>query len=579
MNPELLLALGVVAIVLVNALARRVGVAAPLVLVLVGVGVSLLPSVPPVHVEPELILGGVLPLLLYSSAVSMPTMDFRRELRSISGLSVVLVVVTALGLGLFFSWAIPGLDLATAVALGAVISPTDAVATTIVKRLGAPPRVVTMLEGESLLNDASALVLLRSAIVATAAAVSFGSVVGDFVRAVVVAVVIGAVVGLLNLRVRRAVRNPSAGTALSLTAPFLASVPTEHFGASGLVAAVTAGLVTGQGSVRYLRAQDRVFERTTWSTVGMVLEGGLFLVMGLQLDGLIEAVQQQHRSAGTALALGACAVVITLLIRSSYVTVLLGIVARRTPTVENVTARLDHVQRRFDPGGARGGDTSAHDERVRAGWNRRVSRWRADVAYFERWPLGRREGALIVWAGMRGAVTVAAALTLPAGQDAAAESERALLVLIAYCAATLSLLVQGGTLAWVVGTLGLRVEPGEKDAEERIELLDAMSRAALEVVDDPGLRRADGGTYDPRALATVRDAHANRTREARDGDTAELGTQLLELRLRVIAAQRAVLVAAREEGAVSSAALTVALEILDAEQVSAELKTGDGDRH
>lgn len=245
MNPELLLALGVVAIVVVNAVARRVGVAAPLVLVLVGVGVSLLPSVPPVHVEPELVLGGVLPLLLYSSAVSMPTMDFRRELRSISGLSVVLVVVTSVGLGLFFSRVIPGLDLAMGVALGAVISPTDAVATTIVKRLGAPPRVVTMLEGESLLNDASALVLLRAAVAATAAAVSFGSIVGDFARAVLIAVVIGGVVGLLNLRVRRAVRNASAGTALSLTAPLLASVPTEHFGASGLVAAVTAGLVTG----------------------------------------------------------------------------------------------------------------------------------------------------------------------------------------------------------------------------------------------------------------------------------------------------------------------------------------------
>lgn len=577
MNPELLLALGVVAIVVVNAVARRVGVAAPLVLVLVGVGVSLLPAVPPVHVEPELILGGVLPLLLYSSAVSMPTMDFRRELRSISGLSVVLVVATAVGLGLFFSWVIPGLDLATGIALGAVISPTDAVATTIVKRLGAPPRVVTMLEGESLLNDASALVLLRSAIVATAAAVSFGSVVGDFVRAVVIAVVIGAVVGTLNLRVRRAVRNPSAGTALSLTAPLLAAVPTEHFGASGLVAAVTAGLVTGQGSVRYLRAQDRVFERTTWSTVGMVLEGGLFLVMGLQLDGLIEAVQEQDRSAGVALVLGACAVVITLLIRSGYVAVLLGVVTRRTPTGEEVAARLERARRAFDAHGD-GAQGSAHAERVRAGWDRRVSRWQADLAYFERWPLGRREGVLIVWAGMRGAVTVAAALTLPAGQDATAESERALLVLIAYCAAALSLLVQGGTLSWVVRALGLRVEPGEDDYEERVELLDAMSRAALEVVDDPALCRADGGRYDARALASVRDSHAQRTREALQEDTAELGAQLLELRLRVIAAQREVLVAAREEGVVSSAALTAALEILDADQVSAELRTDDDER-
>src|SRR5690606_3883895 len=118
------------------------------------------------------------------------------------------------------------------------------------------------------------------------------------------------------------------------------------------------------------------------------------------------------------------AVVITLLIRSGYVTVLLGIVARRTPTADDVQARLDHAQRTIEARAPGRGDGSARSARVRSEWNRRAARWQADVAYFERWPLGRREGALIVWAGMRGAVTVAAALTLPAGQDAAAESER-----------------------------------------------------------------------------------------------------------------------------------------------------------
>jgi NhaP-type Na+/H+ or K+/H+ antiporter len=164
MDPLVAAVLGVVAIVAVNSLAPRVGVAAPLVLVLLGVGVSFLPFVPAIEVEPEWILGVVLPPLLYSSAVSMPTMDFRRDFRIISTLSVVLVVVSAVVVGFVVSWLVPDVGLAAGIALGAIVSPTDAVATSIVRRAGVSPRIVTVLEGESMLNDASALVVLRAAI-------------------------------------------------------------------------------------------------------------------------------------------------------------------------------------------------------------------------------------------------------------------------------------------------------------------------------------------------------------------------------------------------------------------------------
>ena len=205
----------------------RLGIASPLVLVAIGVAASFLPVFESVHIEPEWILEGVLPPLLYSSAVSMPAMNFRREFGAISGLSVLLVVASALVLGLFFMLVIPELGFAWGVALGAIVSPTDAVATSIVKQTSVSKRVVAMLDGESLLNDATALVLLRTAIVATAASFSFWGAVGTFAYSVVVAVVIGWVVGRLNLAVRRRVTDPTVNTVISFTVPFVASVPAE----------------------------------------------------------------------------------------------------------------------------------------------------------------------------------------------------------------------------------------------------------------------------------------------------------------------------------------------------------------
>ncbi len=309
----------IVCIVAVTVLAPRVGVAAPLLLVLVGVAISLLPFVPPIEIEPEILLAGVLPPLLYSTAVSMPAMDFRRDFKAISGLSVLLVIISAVVLGLFFRAVVPGIELSTGIALGAIVSPTDAVATSIVRRLGVSPRVVTVLEGESLLNDASALVLLRSAIVATAASVSIWGVAADFVWAVLGAGLIGVLVGRLNLFVRHRITEAPLNTAISFVVPFVAYVPAEHLGASGLVAAVAAGLVTGQGAPKYLSPQDRLYETSNWHTIELLLEGGVFLLMGLELYGLLEDVRDAHDSAANALGVGLAAGAIILLIRSVYV--------------------------------------------------------------------------------------------------------------------------------------------------------------------------------------------------------------------------------------------------------------------
>src|SRR5215203_870920 len=183
--------MGLLVISAAATLGTRMGFAAPLLLVVAGIGTSLLPFVPEVQVEPEWIPSGVLPPLLYSASVSMPSMNFRREFGAISGLSFVLVVVSSLALGAVFAWLIPGLGLAWGIALGAIVSPTDAVATSIVKRTGAPPRVVTVLEGESLLNDATALVIMRAAIAGAAVSVSLWGVLYSFVYSIAVARIVG----------------------------------------------------------------------------------------------------------------------------------------------------------------------------------------------------------------------------------------------------------------------------------------------------------------------------------------------------------------------------------------------------
>lgn len=630
-----LIALGasvVVAIVVVNVLAPKAGVAAPLVLVLVGIGISFVPVVPAIEVQPEWILAGVLPPLLYSSAVSLPTMDFRRDFTAIGGLSVALVVVSSVALGFLFTALVPGIPLSVGIALGAVVSPTDAVATSIVKRLGASPRVVTVLEGESLLNDASALVLLRSAIAATAASVSLWSVAGDFVLAVVVAVAVGFVVGLVGLFVRARLARPSLSVAVSFVVPFVAYLPSELLGASGLVAVVTAGLVTGNGAAKYLRPQDRKSEESNWRTIELLLEGGVFLLMGLELFALVEDVTATRGNLWQAVGIAALTIVAVLLVRTVYVLPLVhgaGRRARRGEKVRGVIAGMQEtLDAKFAPDGtplrpdaaeaatgvtaqleairgphltpphvphvshgplaAPGGDDAARGRPGEAsrrgrsggpatGTPERVGRVRntlrrraADIDYLRAQPLGPREGVLLVWAGMRGVVTVAAAQTLPLDTP-----HRSFLVLVAFGVALGSLLLQGSTLPWVVRRLGLSGGPSPAD-NDRGAVRAELDGAAARFVDAPGLRRSDGRAYDPGVVARVR-RDVVRELETRDVDaatSADVFRQYKELRLRAIAAQRAALLAARSSGVYSSQALRHALDLLDAEQIDLELRRG-----
>ncbi len=576
MEVLIIIVLALLAVAAASTISSRLGIAAPLLLTLVGIAVSLLPFMEAIHVEPEWILEGVLPPLLYSAAVSVPTMEFRRDFNAISGLSVALVVISSLLLGLLFAWLVPGLGLAGGIALGAIVSPTDAVALSIVKRLGVASRVVALLEGESLLNDASALVLLRSAIAGMAASVSPGGVAGEFLYAVALAVAIGYAVGWLNLRVRARIKDSTVNTIISFTLPFIASLPVELLGGSGLVAAVVAGLVTGSGAPRFLSPRHRLSDSTNWRTIELVLEGGVFLLMGLELTAVTQDVYADNKGLGGALGIAALAVLASVLIRAVFVAPLLGALKRGAERSAQVKVRIQSLQQRLDaPAGAapvqdiRFGprplppspkrdkrlaqlqlqQSPERIERLQT-WLRRQL---ADIDYFLAEPLGWREGAVVVWAGMRGVVTLAAAQTLPESMP-----NRSLLVFVAFLVAVGSLLLQGGTLPWLVR----RLQPagGEHHGEngERAQLLQLLDQTAIEVMNTAGLN--DLARQFQERLIRGDEATENKLQNYR------------RVRLQIIEAQRGALLAARDNGEFSAAALNAALENLDADQISLELR-------
>ena len=495
----ILIVLALLVIAAATTLEPRLGLAAPLVLVVMGIGASFLSFVPAVKIEPEWILAGVLPPLLYSAAVSIPAMEFRRDFTAISGLSVVLVVVSAVVLGAFFAWLIPGLG--RGIALGAIVSPTDAVATSIVEKVGASSRVTTVLKGESLINDATALVLLRAAIVG--ASVSLWGVLGNFVFSVAVAVGIGYVVGRLNLVVRSRVEDATVNTALPFTVPFLASIPAEELGASGLVAAVVAGLVTGYGAPRVLSPQHRLSDGQNWRTVELILEGAVFLLMGLQLSTIVSDVRADHAGIGPAVGIAAAALVLTVLVRAAYVAPLLAALrvkagrgARIKPKITIMQDRLEDPEdaetafeelRSGHRGSSRSSSNRSSSNRSSGGrrpladrierFRTRLRRSVADIDYFLAEPLGWREGTIIVWAGMRGAITLAAAQTLPDDTPS-----RSLLVLIAFLVATGSLLLQGSTLPRLVALVKPEDGTDQHAAyEDHVRLMALLQQTAAAV--------------------------------------------------------------------------------------------------
>ena len=489
--------IGVAVIVTVAAFSKRLGIAAPLILVVVGLGLSYLPGLPTFTVPHEVILMGVLPPLLYAAAVNVPVVDFRRNFGAISSLSVFLVLFSAFATGLLLYVLLPDLNLAAAIALGAVVSPPDAVAaTSIGKKLGLPPRLVTVLEGEGLVNDATALVLLRSAIAASAGGLaSIWDGVADFGFAVVAAVAVGLLVGAATVYIRSKLHDPVLDTAISFVVPFLAFIPAEEMHASGVLAVVVAGLYTGHRSGSAFSAQARINDSVNWHTVQFLLENGVFLLMGLEIRYLVEEINPELLTVGESVGIGVAVTVLLILIRFAWMGPLILLLRAKVGYQERRTNRFRAALDRMNLQGP-------GDERARRRTERREQLYRrrkSDIMQLRAEGLDWRGGVVIGWSGMRGVVTLAAAQSLP---DATPYREQ--LVLIAFTVAVVTLLLQGGTLPWVIRILGVRGVNAAEDQRNLATLLDQISDAGLKILEDPPACLGQDAEVDPDVVERVR---------------------------------------------------------------------------
>lgn len=558
--------IGIAVLVAVSVLSRRVGVAAPLILVVVGIGLSFIPGVPSFSIPDEWILTGILPPLLYAAALKTPVTDFRRNLTPIASLSVALVVVSAFVTGFLLHALLPGLGLAAAIAVGAVISPPDAVAaTSIGRRLGLPSRLLTVLEGEGLVNDATALVLLRSAIAASAGALTgFGGAAGAFAFAVVVAVLVGYVVGVVTVFVRSRLDDPILDTALSFAVPFIAFIPAEGLGASGVLAVVVAGIYTGHRSASHLDARARISDNVNWRTVQFLLENGVFLLIGLEIRSLLQNIDESLLTVQRTVLIGLLATLVLIVLRFLWVFPLVLLMRWLPSRAERHTRHLRRGLGRL----RRHPTLDARQQRRRRAMTRILQRRRADLELERREGFGWKGATVLGWSGMRGVVTLAAAQSLPSSFV-----YREQLVLIAFTVAVATLLVQGSTLPTLIRVLKIEGTDEVADREESTALFDELRTEGLRVLDDPQVIIGEDVQMDEDVLDRVRTETGMRTEL--EWEKAQVPEQKFvrsphrqyrDLRLAVLEAERQALLAARSQGTYSSRALAKAQRILDVEE-------------
>jgi len=537
---------------------RRTNIATPLLLVGLGVGASYVPGTPVIHLEPELILAGVLPPLLYASAVQLPIHDLRRNLMLISWLSIGIVIISAVLIGLVVHLVFPSIPFALGVALGAVVSPTDAVAATAIgHRVGLPPRLMSVLEGESLVNDASALVVLRTAVAGLAAtsAFSFGHTALDFGWAVVGALGIGIVVGYLSVLLRERLDDPVLNTTISFAVPFLAYFPAEEVHASGVLAVVAAGLVSGALGSKRLSARDRQMQSTNWTTINFILESAVFLLMGYQLADVVSTAREE---VSTSELVELVAIVVTMLVLLRMLGLAWpALTARFTPGNRHAEIRARFAAFESHLESLEPADTREHH---RLEWaRRRLARGRADMDFEQREPLTARSYLVLGWAGMRGVVTVAAAQTIPVGVP-----HRATVVVAAFFVALITLIVFGLTLPALIRKLDLPTASIQEKRDSFEALLRSIGAQAIDELGPLEDQRIDGDPIDPAVVTAMRDRVMPRLASGIHLGEGGRRDQLVVLQQRYLDAMRDALMSERSIGAYSSETFRQVERTLDA---------------
>ncbi|HEY3005657.1 MAG TPA: Na+/H+ antiporter [Kribbellaceae bacterium] len=495
--------------------ARRIGVSAPLLLTLVGVAASYIPHVPRVELSAEVVLVGFLPPLLYAASIRTSLVDFRRNRRAIGLLSVGLVVFSAVGVGLVAWWLLP-VPFPAALALGAVVAPPDAVAATAVaRRVGMPRRIVNILEGESMLNDATALVCLRTAIAAFAGTVTVWSVGWDFLRSAGGGLLVGLVVAFVVAKVRRLIKDPVLDTSVGLVTPFVAYLPAEELHASGVLAVVVTGVLLGHKAFVLQSAASRISERTNWRTVEFLLENTVFLLIGLQARWILEGLADSDLSPGRIAAgtLGVIAAVV--LLRPVWVFPATYLPRWLIPAV-----------RRADPSPP---------------WT---------------YP------AVISWAGMRGVVTLAAVFVLPGDTP-----YREVLVFAALVVVGGTLLLQGFTLPMLVRLLRLAGPDPAEDALQEAAVLQAAHKAAWSELKDVLSETDDDAVVKQLKARGEARTQAAWERLGRPESEAETPSEAYRrLRMVMLDAERRHILKVRNQGLIAGEVLERALVSLDIEE-------------
>ncbi len=411
----LLLAIAALAV-----LARLVRVPYPVTLVLGGAAIGFLPGIPSVELDPDLVLLIFLPPLLYGAAFFTSVRDLRRNAKPIAELSIPLVLVTMAAVALV-AHEVVGLDWGPAFVLGAIVSPTDAVAPAeIMRRIGAPRRLITIVEGENLTNDWTALVLYRFAIAAVVTgSFSIWETIPKFVATGVGGVAIGLVAGRIIREVRSRIDDPPTEITISLLSGYAAYLPAEELGLSGVIAAVTVGLYMGWHTPQLTTPLMRLQGVAVWEILTFIVNGLLFLLVGLQLPGILDRLS--GTSAGELVWWG-------LLVSGVVIGVRLLWMFLIPYAVQMTDHRTGEGRRRAPPA-----------ERLAVGW-----------------------------AGMRGSVSLAAALAIPLEIDAGgAFPDRELIVFLAFCVILVTLVGQSLTLGPLIARLGLQ-DDGLEEREERI---------------------------------------------------------------------------------------------------------------
>jgi CPA1 family monovalent cation:H+ antiporter len=304
MHTELVIAGLLLAVATLVTLARVLNVPYPIFLVIGGLAIGVVPGIPHVELEPELVLLIFLPPLLYSAAFFASLRDLRENLAPITLLSVGLVLVTCVAVAVAIHAVVPDMSWAAAFVLGAIVSPTDPVAATaIAGRIGVPRRVVTVVEGESLINDATAITAYRVAVVAvTAGTFSAWDAGGRFLAGAAGGVAIGLAVGWVIAWVRERLDDPPVEITISLLTAYVAYLPAEELGLSGVVAAVTVGLYMGSQTSRVTNAEVRMQGYAMWQTLTFLLNSFLFVLIGLQLPTLLDELREAHNDISTGIA-------------------------------------------------------------------------------------------------------------------------------------------------------------------------------------------------------------------------------------------------------------------------------------